>query len=237
VEAATIAGAVRVQGMLYDPGGDTTGCYADEVGASVVVARRASGADTVVVGSRRAWSNDWLADEGNAALGIGLLGERPHLVWLLPQPPARGAADREQRSLTDLLPERLLWATLMLAVAVVFVALWRGRRLGPVVVEPLPVVVRAVETVEGRARLLRAARARESAATGLRDATAARLRDMLRLGADAPPSVIVEATARRTGRSGTDIESVVFGPPPVNDTALIRLAHDLDALEQSVRRS
>ena len=45
-------------------------------------------------------------------------------------------------------------------------ALWRARRLGPVVAEPLPVVVRAAETVEGRARLYRRGGARGQAARG-----------------------------------------------------------------------
>ena len=79
------------------------------------------------------------------------------LVWVVPRPPAQAAADSERHGLFDLLPDRVLWATFQLFIAVVLLALWRGRRIGPVVAEPLPVVVRATETVEGRARLLRAA--------------------------------------------------------------------------------
>ena len=42
--------------------------------------------------------------------------------------------------------------------------LWRGRRLGPLVVEPLPVVVKAVESTQGRGRLYRRVRDRAHAA-------------------------------------------------------------------------
>lgn len=234
---ALAAGSVRVGGTVYDPGGSSTGCYGDSDKAALVVAARTSGAHTVVLGSRRTLSNSWLADEGDAALGLGLLGARPELQWLLPQPATRGSADGDHKSLIALLPDRLLWAVLMLAVAVVLVGLWRGRRLGPVVAEPLPVVVRALETVEGRAGLLRAARARGSAAAALRAATAARLRDLLRLGADAPASVVVEAVARRTGRNAADISGLLQDTTPPNDATLVRLANELDALEQSVRRS
>ena len=52
---------------------------------------------------------------------------------------------------------------------------WRGRRFGPLVVENLPVVVRAGETREGRARLYQRSSARLRAA------------DALRIGDDRPP--------------------------------------------------
>ncbi|PWU54645.1 hypothetical protein DLE60_29525, partial [Micromonospora globispora] len=53
------------------------------------------------------------------------------------------------------------WALLVqLALAGLLVVLWRARRLGPPVPEPLPVTVRSAETVLGRARLYRRAGAR-----------------------------------------------------------------------------
>jgi hypothetical protein len=119
----------------------------------------------------------------------------------------------------------------------VLVALWRGRRLGPVVVEPLPVVVRATETVEGRARLLRAARARGTAAAALREASVARLSDVLGAGTAASPPVVVDAVCRRTGRTSGEVEALLFGDAPGDDAGLVRLANDLDGLEESVRRT
>ncbi len=64
---------------------------------------------------------------------------------------------------------------LQLAVAVVLLALWRARRLGPVVPESLPVVVRAAEATEGRGRMYRRAGARDRAAGRLRAATRTRI--------------------------------------------------------------
>ena len=71
----------------------------------------------------------------------------------------------------DLLPDWVGPTVLELFIAVVLVAGWRARRLGPVVEEPLPVVVRAAEVTEGRARLYRRAKARDRAANELRRAT------------------------------------------------------------------
>jgi hypothetical protein len=232
---ASVAGPVRFKGGLYAGDATDNGCYAHGDGVGLFAVDRGT-ARTVVFGSPQTFTNDWLADEGDAALALGLLGAQPELTWLLPLPPT-SAPSGERRGLLELLPDRLLWAVLMLVRAVVVVALWRGRRLGPVVVEPLPVVVRATETVEGRARLLRAARARDTAASALRGAAVSRLRVLLGSGTGAQPAAVVDAVARRTGRPGGEVEALLFGNIPVDDAALVRLANDLDNLEESVRRT
>jgi hypothetical protein len=115
---------------------------------------------------------------------------------------------------------------------------WRGRRLGRVVLEPLPVVVRATETVEGRARLYRRSNARGRAADALRAATAGRLRSRLSLPRGAPLETIVAAVAQRTGRPATEVASLLTpGNEPTDDASLTRLAHALDNLENEVRRT
>lgn len=74
-------------------------------------------------------------------------------------------------SLSDLIPENVHWTIWQLWLVVLLVALWKGRRIGPLVAEELPVVIRASETVEGRGRLYRSRRARDRAAdTTHRDA-------------------------------------------------------------------
>ena len=124
------------------------------------------------------------------------------------------------------------------AVAVLLLALWRARRLGPVVAEPLPVVVRAAETVEGRARLYRRAGARGTAAealrAGVRRPAGARARPAAPRRSRRPWSTAVAGTHRpdRAPRSA----ALLYGAAPADDAALVRLADDLDALEREVRR-
>ena len=74
------------------------------------------------------------------------------------------------------------WIVFQLCLAIALLALWQGRRLGPLVAERLPVVVRASETVEGRGRLYRSRRARDRAADALRTATLQRMLPRLGLG-------------------------------------------------------
>ena len=83
---------------------------------------------------------------------------------------------------------RSKWIVLQLCLVVALVAVWKGRRIGPLVAEQLPVVVRASETVEGRGRLYRSRRARDRAAEALRTAALQRMMPRLGLGHDAAAS-------------------------------------------------
>jgi Domain of unknown function (DUF4350) len=235
-EAAAVAGRVHYEGRTYAAPAAASRCYRNDIESGLFVAQ-SDQHPVVVFGSPRTLTNEWLDDEGDAALGLGLLGRSPRVAWVVPRPPTLSAADSRHRGLLDLLPDRLLWATLQLFIAVILLALWRSRRLGPVVAEPLPVVVRATETVEGRARLLRAARARDAAAASLRSATLERLRDRLGLAADSGRAAAVEPVARRSGWPAADVDRILYGPQPTDDAALLRLISELDQLDRAVRRS
>jgi hypothetical protein len=114
--------------------------------------------------------------------------------------------------------------------------LWRGRRLGPLVVEPLPVVVKAVESTQGRGRLYRRVRDREHAAGILREATRRRLGNHLRLPPDTGSEELVHAVTRATGRPPDALRGLLETGSVPDDTALTRLAHELAALEREVHR-
>ena len=87
-----------------------------------------------------------------------------------------------QGKIFDLIPDNVIWMVVQLWLTVILIALWKGRRIGPLVAEDLPVVVRASETVEGRGRLYRSRRARDRAAQALRTATIQRMLPRTRSG-------------------------------------------------------
>ena len=123
-------------------------------------------------------------------------------------------------------------------LAAALAALWRARRLGPLVPEKLPVAIRASEAVEGRARLYRKANARDRAATALRSATRTRLAPLVGvpLAQAHTPEVLLPALSAHLHGDGPSLHSLLFGAPPGDDAALISLADQLDALESEVRR-
>jgi hypothetical protein len=233
LRAAVRAGRAKVGGVLYDAPGAAQRCYATDGHAALVQLVR-DGRRITVLGDPTPLTNDRLDEQGNAALAMNLLGQRPTLVWYLPSLDDVPAG--EQKSFYELVPDGVIFGLVMLAVAVVLLALWRARRLGPVVHEPLPVVVRATETVEGRARLYQRGGARDRAADALRRATLTRMRQPLGLPRRADPEAVVDAVVRRTDRTGPDIGALLYGAAPADDAALVRLADALDALEREVRR-
>ena len=139
--------------------------------------------------------------------------------------------------MSDILPGWVLPAVVQLLVAGLLLMLWRGRRLGPPVTEPLPVVVRAAEAVEGRARLYRRAQARDRAAKALRSGALARLVPRLGIesgaGGEPAPEAVVAAVAGRTGRADAEVHAALFGAPPEDDAGLVRLSETLDSMVRS----
>ncbi|MFE9564530.1 DUF4350 domain-containing protein [Streptomyces sp. NPDC006487] len=246
--AATTAGrAATGGGLRYTTGTPgATGCYPSAGHPTLLVLPTGThGGDTVLLGSEGILLNKSLAKEGNASLALQLLGSRPNLVWYLPSL-ADGNSDDgegtgEERSFLDLIPAGWSWALLQLFLAAAVAALWRARRLGPLVTERLPVLVRASEATEGRARLYRKAGARDRAATVLRAAARERLAALVGVPASQahdPASLVPAVAARLTaGRPPQDPDTLLFGTAPTTDAALIALADHLDALEREVRTS
>lgn len=216
--------------------GGATLCYRTG-GSASLVRYAASGRAITVLGSGNALTNGSLARLGNASLALNLLGARPRIVWLVPGPQMQGGGlTGRPVSLLGLIPLPAYLVTIQLGVAVVFAALWRARRLGPLVPERLPVVVRASETTEGHAALYRSRRTRGRAADALRTAMLVRTLPALGLPADARPGEVISAVSARSGSAGATIDAMLFGPTPGDDAALVTLANDLDALERKVLR-
>ncbi|MFB7289890.1 DUF4350 domain-containing protein [Actinacidiphila glaucinigra] len=236
--AARTAGSAETGGGSYATSArDADRCYPDAPGDFTLLRLpAANGGDTVVLGTHTLLQNENLAEQGNASLALQILGAHPKLVWYLPSLSDASAFGGGQESFLDLIPDGWNWAVLQLFIAAALAALWRARRLGPVVAERLPATVRASEATEGRARLYRHGRARGRAAEVLR--TAARDRLALLLGVPAAqahdPDVLPASVAARLDDPGVDPHSLLHGPPPPDDAALLRLADDLDALERRV---
>lgn len=207
-------------------GSGFTSCY----GGALVTSPRLA-----VLGSPTLLRNDHLADEGVAALDVNAITDSRRLtsvVWLLPGSDAAGSGPA---SIWDLFPGgayRVFWWLIALGVLVV---LWRARRLGGVVTEPLPVVVRSAEVVEGHGRLYARAGARDRAAAALRSATAHRLAVRLNLPRGTTAPQVAAVVAPQVGRPVADVAAVLAGPAPSDDAGLLRLAQELDHLEACLR--
>ncbi|TXN28781.1 DUF4350 domain-containing protein [Lacisediminihabitans profunda] len=194
------------------------------------------GAHTItVLGTTDALRNEHVAERGNAALVLNLLGANPRLVWYLPTIDDSAAADAP--SIAELTPVWVSSVMALLVIVAIAAAFWRGRRMGPLVIENLPVTVRASETMEGRARLYQRGGARLRALDSLRVGTIARVAAQCGLPRLATVDDVIAAASAVTGSDPRQLRSLLLDDTPRTDRELVRLSDRLLELERSVARS
>jgi hypothetical protein len=226
VPAAQAAGRLELPDDAVGYVGNVTSCY----GGLVV-----QHGGVVVLGSVHMLQNDTLDRDGIAALDINVITADRTLravTWLRPGADAAGSGPA---SIWDLFPDGVYRAGVWLMVLGVLITIWRARRLGGVVTEPLPVVVRAAEVVEGHGRLYARAGARDRAAAALRSATRSRVAARLALPRTASADQVGAAAAPVAGCTPAAAVGLLAGPSPADDAALLRLAGELDRFEGDLR--
>ena len=226
-EDAKAAGRISAQGSVLS---GPVVCYPTREDGPGLYAASADGR-VIVLGSRELMDNQHLALEGNAALTLRTLGNNANLVWYLPGV-GDVSASNSNPSLSELAPRWLAFAGPWLGLVALLAIAWRGRRMGPLVFEPLPVVVKAAETAEGRARLYQDSRAVGRAADNLRAGTLTRLARHFNLGAETTPEAILDATARHVAQPAQEVRFVLIDFMPENEGQLVQWAQQIERIEQ-----
>ena len=228
------AGSVTGVGDGYAAPASATRCLVDEVGNAALVRIDDGANEVTVLGIGDLLTNESISEEGNAALALGVLGERPTLVWYQPD------VDDYALDESGLAARQADWyvpLVVLLLLVGAAAAIWRGRRMGPVVVEDLPVEVRSSETMEGRARLYERGGARDHALGTLRAASVARLARTLGLGPRAGTEEVVAASAAVTGRDPASVAFLLRDATASNDSAFVGMSDALLRLEHEVARA
>lgn len=228
-------GTIRAD-RLFAPAAEVEGCFGDADGAAVLIDDRGGDRVAVVEGTRL-FSNAYLAENGNAALALALLGQTERVVWYVPSFSDSDIEGKSVDTLGSLTPPWVTPAILLLLLAGVAASIWRGQRFGPLVAETLPVTVRASETMHGRARLTARAADAAHAAEALRDGAQRRLARRLGLAVHAGADEVADAASDRLRIPRGTLQTLLAGPLPTDDAALVDLARRLDELEAAVETS
>jgi hypothetical protein len=245
VEAVQKAGTVSASGLGYRitarPDGidtedaaarDSVACLTKK-GASGLVQVPRWGGTLTILGLGSTLQNGTIAKKGDAALALNLLGAHRTLIWYI-----SSYADLQESgspaTLADLTPGWVTPLMILLILVGIAASVWRGRRFGPIVVENLPVVVRASETMEGRARLYSRAKARLHALDSLRIGTVDRLARAVGLPRSATVDEVADAVAALTGRDRATVSALLIDTVPTGDTELVRLSDELLTIEAEV---
>jgi hypothetical protein len=213
-------------------GTNEAGCFPENTYFGMVRVTSARQSITVV-GATTTFTNESILQKGNAAFALGLFGQTKHLVWYLPSASdATGNADGMVPIPAWVTPAIVLAGAVLLAAAV-----WRGRRFGPVVVERMPVFVRASETLEGRARLYQKSSDRTHVLDALRIGAIRRMASMCGLSARASMDDVIGAVARATGADTPAIRAALVDEIPHTDMDLLRLSDQLADLESALAKA
>ena len=206
-------------------------CFSEDGKNYAYAERSDSGRFRALIPDSLRLRNRAITEGGNAALAINTIGRTPKVAWYSPthSDDPTGTSQDEMPTSPYLMP-----AFLMIIAACLLAGLARGRRLGPLTSERLPIEVPASETLIGKARLMRSQRAYEHAAQALRSSTASRIATALGVAHTADREALTHAMEQR-GLPASRCSALLWGPPPTSEKALIRLANDLDALEKEIR--
>ncbi|UNK69693.1 DUF4350 domain-containing protein [Microbacterium sp. H1-D42] len=219
---------------MFVPGAGVTACFIDDEGHAAVL-RGVDGDTTItLLDATKLLSNQHLAENGNAALGLALLAQTDDVVWYVPSFADSDLEDGEPASLGELTPNWVTPVILLLLLAGLAAIWWRGRRFGPLVTESLPVTVRASETMHGRARLTAKAADAAHAAAAIRTGTRTRLASRLALSPRASSQEVADAVSDRLRVPRGSLYELLDGATPQSDHDLIDLARSLAELETAV---
>ena len=243
VDAVEAAGAVTGDGLGYRLIDDTDAAAevclgsGDDVYSLISVSPTSAAGESrgtiTVLGTSTALTNETITTAGNGAMALTLLGATSTLVWYLPTLADVAGADPIV-TIAEATPDWVVPFALLAILVAIAAALWRGRRFGPLVIENLPVVVRASETMEGRARLYEKGSARLRALDALRIGAIERLARQCGLSRTASVDEVVVAVSSVTSRPLPDVRTLLIDAEPRTDADLVRLSDDLLALETAV---
>ena len=240
--------AVRLQGsvMLMPTSESVSGaefCFKEPVTANgnvapaiMAVEKLPSGGTLTVFSESDLFQNQNILEEGAAAIALRSLGAKENLVWTMVPDYGNYSGNDSFVSEEELLPKWLKSTFGFATIVFLVIALWKVKRFGPLLPERLPVVVRAHETTYGRGRLYHQSAARGRSAALLRAHSAKNIADRLSISSQAEPAELVDAIVHLCPhRNRSEIQQLLYGPSPRNNTELMELANQLEKLESEAR--
>lgn len=211
----------------YLTGPDARACLPGPSEGKLLTMERTNGAAVTIIPGD-VLHNEHLLEASNAAFALRVLGERPALTWLVGSP----GDTYGQEDIGAGAPLDWLWAS----IAALFLAAiwWRGPRFGKLVAEPLPVIVNASETTIGRGQLYRRSGDFAHSAIALRLGCLQRIAPRIGLAPNASRREVVDKIAAASRTPVSNVDTLLYGPPPRDSRSLHALALALDALENEV---
>lgn len=201
-------------------------CFGGRDAAHIVASPEGAGT-VVTIGGPEIFTNATLDEADEAVVAVALLAPDPaaaRVAFLGPSVVALGEAEVD-----DLVAPRVTNAVIQLIAAFVLYSLFRARRLGRVVTEPLPVRIGGSELVLGAGRLAERAKDPASTADVLRHDLIVRSQRAFGLQPDADAAELSGLIANAAGLDEARVRACLT-EPITNEDDLVRTARELDVL-------
>lgn len=219
------------EGVYYTVPDGARSCFG-VAGSAFVVETRVGEGSIVAVGGPGPFTNAGLGVQDAAVLAAVLLAPEPaaaRVAFL-----ERAAPGGGERTLADLVPDRVVAALLQLGIAFGAYVWFRARRLGRPVIESQPTPLAGSELVAAVGRLRQQERSPQRAAAILQGGLRRTLGPRLGVLPTAPLDELV-AAAERGGADPDRLRAVLDeGRVVDDDRALVTLAREIDAVRLEV---
>ncbi len=219
-------------GLALRPPPGATACFNSPDGGAFLIVEPLGAGELVLLGGPDLWTNADLGHDDNSVLAVDLLAPKPNgppVQWIVGLRVGGG-----DESLVQLVPPRVKEALIELAVALLLLALWRGRRLGRPVIEVPPVELAGSELVVAVGNLLHQGGRLDDAAGILRATLRRGIGDQLGVPPTAAPEAMATVVAARTGLDPNIVLTTVAGPLPTTEAELVSLARNADTIREEI---
>ena len=179
------------------------------------------------------FTNAELASPGNAAFAFHTLGSQPTLLWIHGAGLSSSSSTNNEPSV-DALPSWFTAGSIAALLTAAWYAMYKSRRFGKLVPEPLPVIVPAAEAELGRARLYQRGRNVAHAGASLRAGMISRVAPRLGLTPNMDPSSVVQAMSRASAAEPNVIFDLLYAREVTSERDLATLSRQLTALEKEL---
>jgi hypothetical protein len=226
-------GVERAAPVLVSSDEADVSCFRIESG--VYLQEHAVGSGRVIdLAGPAIFTNDKLGKADNAVLLVNLLqpSSRSPVTYLETQDVA-SVEPIEGETLDELIPDRVKQASLMLLIAGALLIVWRWRRFGKPIEEPMLVRVPASQLTIAVGDLMQTAGRTDAAVAMLRNDLRRTICDIVGLPVTSSPESIAAVAAERTGVDRARLLRVL-AETPVDAKSLVAFAQHVEDLHREV---
>ena len=212
----------------------STGCFPAGTNGFLAVQSDNELGTVVEVFTPEIFTNAEIGKADNAVLLANLVDARKGSSVSIMTADTSAAPESGNQGLLSLVPSSLEQALIQLMIAVLVLALWKGRRLGRLVTEPQPVELPASSLVLAVGELLQQAGQANGAGKVLRRDLRRRLAQLIGVSSEVPPGVLAQIVSRRTGIDERRLAQALIDAPIGSGESLLALAQTIEDVHREV---